>query len=209
MYGVMLLTVFYDLITAVGLGVFVANILTIQKLANIQADRVKAIDTHEDDRLANQEAKHLMREANGRILLLDLGGPMSFGASKAITQRQNILDNYEMLVIDLTHVPLLGVTATLALEKTIDDAYAKGLEVYIVGGEGKLKERLQKFDILDRVPHKNRVQTRVAALQLAVASLNGDTVEQIEKNMGINASHFPKDDTNSSNGVTYGDPISK
>ena len=64
MYGVMLLTVFYDLITAVGLGVFVANILTIQKLANIQADRVKAIATHEDDRLANQEARHLMKEAN-------------------------------------------------------------------------------------------------------------------------------------------------
>ena len=208
MYGVMLLTVFYDLITAVGLGVFVANILTIQKLANIQADRVKAIDTHEDDRLANQEARHLMKEANGRILLLDLGGPMSFGASKAITQRQNILDNYEMLVIDLTHVPLLGVTATLALEKTIDDAYAKGLEVYIVGGEGKLKERLQKFDILDRVPHKNRVQTRVAALQLAVASINGDTMEQIQKGMGINGSHFPEDDNNPSNGVTSGDRLS-
>ncbi|MGK7884813.1 MAG: SulP family inorganic anion transporter [Crocosphaera sp.] len=209
MYGVMLLTVFYDLITAVGLGVFVANVLTIQKLANIQADRVKAIDTHEDDRLANQEAKYLMKEANGRILLLDLGGPMSFGASKAITQRQNILDNYEMLVIDLTHVPLLGVTATLALEKTIDDAYAKGLEVYIVGGEGKLKERLQKFDILDRVPHKNRVQTRVAALQLAVASLNGDTIEQIDKSMGMNGSHFPEDNTNPSNGASYSDRISR
>ena len=208
MYGVMLRTVFYDVITAVGLGVFVANILTIQKLANIQADRVKAIDTHEDDRLANQEARHLMKEANGRILLLDLGGPMSFGASKAITQRQNILDNYEMLVIDLTHVPLLGVTATLALEKTIDDAYAKGLEVYIVGGEGKLKERLQKFDILDRVPHKNRVQTRVAALQLAVASINGNTMEQIQKGMGINGSHFPEDDNNPSNGVTSGDRLS-
>ena len=209
MYGVMLLTVFYDLITAVGLGVFVANVLTIQKLANIQADRVKAIDTHEDDRLATQEAKHLMKEAKGRILLLDLAGPMSFGASKAITQRQNILDNYKMLVIDLTNVPLLGVTATLALEKTIDDAYAKGLEVFIVGGEGKLKERLQKFNILDRVPHQNRVKTRVAALQLAVASLNGYTIDQIQKTMGMNSPHFPEDHTNPSNGVAYSDRISK
>ncbi|MDJ0659753.1 MAG: SulP family inorganic anion transporter [Crocosphaera sp.] len=210
MYGVMLLTVFYDLITAVGLGVFVANILTIEKLANVQADRVKAIDHPEDDRLATQEAKHLMKEANGRILLLDLAGPMSFGASKAITQRQNILDNYKMLVIDLTHVPLLGVTATLALEKTIDDAYAKGLEVFIVGGEGKIKERLQKFNILDRVPHQNRVKTRVAALQLAVASLNGYTIEQFRKEMNVNGSHFPEDNSNPSNGngVTYSDRLS-
>lgn len=209
MYGVMLLTVFYDLITAVGLGVFVANILTIQKLANIQADLVKAIDHPEDDRLATQEAQYLMKEANGRIMLLDLAGPMSFGAAKAITQRQAILDNYKTLVIDLTHVPLLGVTATLALEKTIDDAYAKGLEVFIVGGEGKLKERLQKFNILDRVPHQNRVKTRVAALQLAVASLNGDTINKIQNNMAMNSSHFPEDDTNPSNGVAYSDRYSK
>ena len=208
MYGVMLLTVFYDLITAVGLGVFVANILTIQKLANIQADRVKAIDTHDDDTLATQEAKHLMKEADGRILLLDLAGPMSFGAAKAITQRQAIIDNYKMLIIDLTNVPLLGVTATLALEKTIDEAYQKSLEVYIVGGEGKHKERLQKFNILDRVPDQNRVKTRVAALQLAVARLKGYTLDQIQREMGLSHSHVAQD---SESGVdaTYSDRSSR
>ena len=190
MYGVMLLTVFYDLITAVGLGVFVANVLTIQRLANIQADRVKAIDTPHDEGLSCDLVKHLMHEAQGKIMLLDLSGPMSFGAAKAITQRQAILDNYEILVIDLTHVPLLGVTATLALEKTIDDAKAKKLDVYIVGGEGKVAERLSKFNILDRVPHRNLVKTRVAALQLAVAQLKGYTIEEIEQEMGMNESHY-------------------
>ncbi|MDJ0846157.1 SulP family inorganic anion transporter [Crocosphaera sp.] len=171
MYGVMLLTVFYDLIIAVGLGVFVANVLTIQKLANIQADAVKAIDTHEHETISCDIAKHLLQEAKGQIMLLDLSGPMSFGAAKAITQRQAILDNYKILVIDLTDVPLLGVTATLALEKTIHDAYAKRLEVFIVGGEGKIQERLEKFNILDRVPHHHQVNERVTALQLAVAQL--------------------------------------
>lgn len=33
MYGVMLLTVFVDLIVAVGVGVFIANMLTIKRLA--------------------------------------------------------------------------------------------------------------------------------------------------------------------------------
>lgn len=210
MYGVMLLTVFYDLITAVGLGVFVANILTIQKLADIQANRVKAIDTPHDDTLATQEAKHLMKEANGRILLLDLAGPMSFGAAKAITQRQAIVDNYKMLIIDLTNVPLLGVTATLALEKTIDEAYNKSLEVYIVGGEGKLKERLQKFNILDRVPDQNRVKTRVAALQLAVARLKGYTLEQIQREMGLSDSHVAQADQSEVNSdITYSDRSSR
>ncbi|MGB5771559.1 MAG: SulP family inorganic anion transporter [Crocosphaera sp.] len=213
MYGVMLLTVFYDLITAVALGLFVANVLTIQKLANIQADRVKAIDTPHDDSLSCDLAKHLMHEAQGKIMLLDLSGPMSFGAAKAITQRQAILDNYKILVIDLTHVPLLGVTATLALEKTIDDAYAKSLEVYIVGGEGKIAERLRKFNILERVPHRNLVKTRVAALQLAVAQLKGYTIEQIEQEMDMNSGNFSEefseDNAQPTNEVSYGDRFSE
>ena len=186
MYGVVLLTVFYDLIVAVGVGVFVANMLTIKRLADIQAEQVKAIDTPNDEVMSNEEAKQLMKQANGRILLLDLGGPMSFGAAKAITQRQTILDNYQAIIIDLNHVPLLGVTATLALEKMIDTAYNKSIDVYIVGGEDKVKTRLQRFNILDRLPQKNRVLTRVVALRRALASINGEIIEPESDDEGIN-----------------------
>ena len=186
MYGVVLLTVFYDLIVAVGVGVFVANMLTIKRLADIQAEQVKAIDTPNDEVMSNEEAKQLMKQANGRILLLDLGGPMSFGAAKAITQRQTILDNYQAIIIDLNHVPLLGVTATLALEKMIDTAYNKSIDVYIVGGEDKVKTRLQRFNILDRLPQKNRVSTRVVALRRALATINGEIIEPESDDKGIN-----------------------
>jgi MFS superfamily sulfate permease-like transporter len=61
MYGVMLLTVFVDLIVAVGVGVFIANILTIDRLSELQAQEVKTITEvktppHEDraDFAANQ-----------------------------------------------------------------------------------------------------------------------------------------------------------
>jgi|GEM_PF-6705754 len=43
MYGVILLTVFVDLTTAVGIGVFVAHILTIKRLSDLRAKDVKAI----------------------------------------------------------------------------------------------------------------------------------------------------------------------
>jgi SulP family sulfate permease len=174
MYCVLALTVFVDLIVAVGVGVFIANILTINRLAQIQEDKVKAIDHHEDEdaEILSEEGKELLKQANGQILILDLGGPMSFGAAKAITQRQTILDRYKALILDLTHVPLLGVTATLALEKLIDDAYRQSLDVYIVGSDGKIQKRLQRFNILDRIPHQNRVTTRVNALRQALGVLS-------------------------------------
>jgi SulP family sulfate permease len=48
-YGVLLLTVFVDLITAVAVGAFVANILTIQRLTSLQIDKVRAVQQPEED----------------------------------------------------------------------------------------------------------------------------------------------------------------
>lgn len=181
MYGVMLLTVFYDLITAVSLGVCMANILTIQHLADIQSDLVTTIDTPDDNTLLCDTSRRLMEKANRRIMLLELSGPMSFGAAKAITQRQAIIDNYDALIIDLKGVLLLGVTATLAIEKMIDEAAKKSIEIYIIGTNIKIKERLQKFDIFQRIPPQNRFDNRVSALHFAVAKLEGETLNKIDK----------------------------
>ncbi|MFB2938451.1 SulP family inorganic anion transporter [Aerosakkonemataceae cyanobacterium BLCC-F154] len=182
MYGVLLLTVFVDLIVAVGVGVFIANILTIQSLADIQSDKVKAI-THADDQIPlSYEEKLLLKEAKGSVLILHLGGPMSFGAAKAISQRQAIMDEYNILILDVNDVPKLGVTATLAIEKMIEDATHKKVEVFIVSSGEKVKTRLERFNILDRVPENNLVSTRLEALEKAVMYVKGEVGVGAESN---------------------------
>jgi SulP family sulfate permease len=207
MYGVLLLTVFVDLIVAVGVGVFIANILTIQRLSDIQSDEVKAI-THADDEVPlTYEERLLLKEARGRVLLLHLGGPMSFGAAKAITQRHAIMDDYKVLILDVSSVPMLGVTATLAIEKMIEDANHKKLEVFIVSGVEKVKTRLERFNILERVPSDHLVSTRLEALQKAVMPLRG------EFDMGVIDNHvYPENQDNDStinNQNDVDDPLTK
>ncbi len=172
MYGVMLLTVFVDLIVAVGVGIFIANILTIKRLSDIQADEVKAITDADEHAPLSHEEKSLLKEARGRILLLHLGGPMSFGAAKAISQRQNIMQDYRVLILDVSTVPLLGVSATLAIEGLIEEAAKKKLTVFIVGSSGKVQERLSRFNILDQIPTENQLTSRLEALEKALSSLN-------------------------------------
>ncbi|MGK7903383.1 MAG: SulP family inorganic anion transporter [Hormoscilla sp.] len=177
MYGVMFLTVFVDLITAVAVGVFVANILTIQNLTDIQVNRVKAIDTPTDDMSLNYEEKEILKQAGGRILLLRLGGPMSFGAAKSISKRMTIVENYEVLILDLSDVPLLGVTASLAIETMVKEACDKGREVFIVGATGKVKTRLQRLEVMDMLPLRNRVNDRTEALRQAIIILDGHQLQ--------------------------------
>lgn len=177
MYAVIALTVFVDLIAAVGIGVFIANILTIQNLSEVQSKDVKAITDSDDEVLLSEEEKQLMERANGRILLFYLSGPMIFGVSKAISREQAVVENFEVLILDLSDVPLLGVSSALAIENAIKDACDKGRQVFIVGGTGKIMRRLERFQILQLIPPQNLIANRVEALQQAVALIDGQDVD--------------------------------
>ncbi len=168
MYGVLLLTVFVDLIVAVGVGVFIANILTIERLSSLQAKEVKLITDTDDDVRLSSEQKQLLDKGNGRVLLFYLSGPMIFGLSKAIAREHNAMKDADALVMDLSDVPILGVTASLAIENAIRDAHDKGLQVYIVGASSKIESRLEKLGIFSLIKPDHVISDRTAALRQAV-----------------------------------------
>lgn len=168
MYGVLLLTVFVDLIVAVGVGVFIANILTIERLSDMQSSDVKLISDLDDDVRLSSEQKQLLDKGNGRVLLFCLSGPMIFGVSKAIAREHNAMKEADVLVVDLTEVPTMGVTASLAIENVIRDAHDKGLQVYVVGASEKVQRRLQKLGLFDLIHPEHVLGDRTAALQQAV-----------------------------------------
>lgn len=146
MYGVLFLTVFVDLITAVAVGAFIANLLTVKQLSDIQVANMRVLVGGENSLLTPAE-QELFNRARGRVLLFHLGGPMSFGAAKAIAQRLCIVGKYEVLILDLTGVPSLGITASLAIETMVKEAYDKQRMVFIVGSEGPVRDRLERLQI--------------------------------------------------------------
>lgn len=177
MYGVVALTVFVDLIVAVGVGVFVANVLTIERLSNHRADQVKAV-TYDDEEIdLNPEEKQILEDAKGRVLLFYLSGPMIFGVAKAISREHNLINSYQALVLDLSEVPILGVTSSLALENAITEALTKGREVFLVGIQGQTEKRLKKLGVMDKVPPQNIIPNRTAALRQALTYIDETVID--------------------------------
>ncbi|MDS3860463.1 SulP family inorganic anion transporter [Thermosynechococcaceae cyanobacterium BACA0444] len=168
MYGVLLLTVFVDLIVAVGVGVFIANILTIERLSSLQSQEVKLISDTDDDARLTEAENALLDAGQGRILLFYLSGPMIFGLSKAIAREHNAMKEADVLVMDLSDVPLLGVTASLAIENAIRDASDKGVVVYLVGASAKVLKRLEKLGLFTCITPDHILTDRTDALELAV-----------------------------------------
>ena len=168
MYLVLGLTVFVDLITAVAVGVFVANLLTIQSLTDLQVQAMKTTTRPDNQDWLSREEQILLGAARGKVLMFHLSGPMSFGAAKAISRQMSIVEHYEVLILDLSDVPRLGVTALLAIETMIKDAFAKEREVFVVGAQGQVYNRLQCLEVLRRLPPDNHLTERLTALKQAV-----------------------------------------
>lgn len=176
MYGVMALTVFVDLIVAVGVGVFIANILTIDNLSQLHGEKIKTItdtDDSDDSIPMTAKEKELLDKGKGRILLFYLSGPMIFGVAKAIAREHRAMQDADVLILDLHDVPKLGVTASLAIENVILDACDRGLTVYVVGADPKVKERLIKLGVHKAIPEENWISDRQSSLELALDKLQG------------------------------------
>lgn len=171
MYGVILLTVLVDLIAAVGIGVFVANILTIERMSNLQSESVKTISDADDTIQLKPDEKRWLDEANGRVLLFQLSGPMIFGVAKAIAREHNAIRDCDAIIFDLGDVPHLGVTASLTLENAIKEAAENGRQVFIVGAAGQTRRRLGKLDVFEVVPPQNLYMDRAEALKNAVSAI--------------------------------------
>lgn len=155
MYLVLFLTVFVDLITAVVVGVFIANMLTIKRLTDVQGDNVQVITDPAQGTNLSLAEQEILTKAGGDILLFQLGGPMSFGAAKMISRRMAIVKDYQVLVLDLSEVPTIGITAALAVETMVQDAVKRDRHVWIVVTPGQVQRRIEKLQ-LHRFSNPNR-----------------------------------------------------
>jgi SulP family sulfate permease len=96
---------------------------------------------------------------------------MIFGASRAITRKNSQIESCHALVVDITDVKHLGVSAALSLEESILDMVRADRLVYIVASDGQPLQRFAKMGILKNIPEENIIKAREAALEQISAKL--------------------------------------
>ncbi len=167
MYAVLLLTVFVDLVVAVGIGVFIANIITIEKLSASQAKNIKAISDVDGRLPLTMEQRQLLNKANGEILFFYLSGTMIFGVSKALSRELSSITEHKVIIIDLSDVSFLDDTIALAIENLIKDANQLEKHIIMLVKQDSSKKKLQKMGFTEILPPDAFVQNRTEALTKA------------------------------------------
>ncbi len=172
MVVVLLLTVFVDLITAVGVGIVLASLLFVKRMSDLQIASMKTITGHSDETPLSDEETALIEAGHGRIIMFHLSGPISFGAAKGLARRLGAADEYGVLILDLTDVPMIDSSASLAVEDAVRQAHDRGKPVYLVGVGPAIETVLRQLGVIDLIGEDHRYSTRIEALRHAVADIS-------------------------------------
>jgi SulP family sulfate permease len=161
-----LLTIFADLVVAVNVGVLLAILQFLRRMA-------ESVETSQlDDRalLADLQEIGLSRLPRG-VIVYEIAGPIFFGAiesfERALLQTHSDPDT---LVIRLRHVPFMDITGLQTFEEVIGKLRKRGVDVMLCEANPRVAAKLENAGIFALVGADRYVQDFHAALVAALDS---------------------------------------
>jgi SulP family sulfate permease len=129
------LTVLFDMVVAVTVGIVFASLLFMQRMAEVS--KAQLVDPAEHE---------LAEPLPPGVILYEIAGPLFFGAAnKAMTTLQSVArKGVKVVVLDLRAVPMLDATGLVALDSTLGKLRAAGILVVLAGVQGQPLRALAK-----------------------------------------------------------------
>lgn len=173
-----LLTVLTDLVVAVNIGVILAMLHFLRRMAaSVQTQHLSEKDLEMELRF------HGKQSLPPGVMVYAIEGPFFFGAVEnfeRVLVQTNALPR--VLVIRLQRVPFTDITGLQTLEEVIQKWMKRGVSVILCGANERVKAKLEKAGILDMIGKANYVDGFAAVLARSeeiVARLSRTTEKQL------------------------------
>lgn len=161
-----LLTIFVDMVAAVGVGMVLAAFVFMHQMASL---------THAHEVTANDE--DLPFQLPEWAMYYEFRGPLFFGAAeRAILGLELAMREHpekSVLILDFTHVPTIDMSGIHALETTIEHLGSQGAGVVLSGMHPTIYRALRKAGLQDKTGHlifsTDATQTALAAAAIRQA----------------------------------------
>ena len=145
MFVVLAITVFYNLMVAVGVGLVMASLIFLQRMTEVQLASIVSVQTIEEASQLDEAHQALIRAGN--TLFYQLNGPISFGAAKGVVKDFSTKTNYTRAIIDLSNVPIIDYTASRAIAEICNICKNKSADISIIGANPPVRKFLKNIAI--------------------------------------------------------------
>lgn len=161
MLTVLGLTVFVDLIMAVGVGITLASVLLTMRIANQTGIKtsIPAPDTEE-------LAANVQNETRNQIRIVNIEGAFFFGSTSQIVEHVDKAIGTKVLIFNCKSVPFFDLSAIFALEEMVHKLHDSGVSVIMVVNE-QGRQKLSRYPIWDLIGEDAVFTSEIPAIVLA------------------------------------------
>lgn len=160
------LTVFVDLVVAVNIGVILAILHFLLRMASSVE-----VQQQTDKELMHEFAQHPLPILPPDVLVYAVEGPFFFGAVEVFEQTlASTHTDPKILIIRLRWVPFIDITGLQTLEEVIHDLQKRNIRVIISGAKPHVEAKLHKAGIMALLGPNNVFKEFSAALSTVLSS---------------------------------------
>ena len=154
MLVVLILSTFWNLVYAVGIGLVIASLMFMKKIGDLTAER-SDVESLKEKAWADEKdfPKNLVEE----VFIKHIKGPLFFGSTSDFQAlAKQIPDTAKHVIMRLDRMQYMDQSGLYAMEDMIQDLQAKGVEVLFVGLLKQPRYMMERIDIIpDFIPESH------------------------------------------------------
>ncbi len=157
------ITVLFDLVLAIQIGIVLAAILFMKRMADVSEVKVRNMDAGEeilnDEKTAAADEEGSLPEGRQyrHVLIYEINGPFFFGAAdKFMDASTQVGDKTKVLIVKMKHVTAMDATALQAFRGLVKRCEKQSIDILLTGVTNQPAELLVKSGLMDRIG-KDRV----------------------------------------------------
>lgn len=149
---VTLLTVFVDLVIAVGVGLVISALIFMKKMGDVNTKKAEITRLDEFDELPWNDEEGIPESIAKKVFVKHLGGPLFFGNTTDLQiLYQQIPDSAEYVILRMDRVTYMDQSGLYTLEDIVIDLERRGQEVLMVGLQKQPEYLIRKIEIIPNI----------------------------------------------------------
>lgn len=175
-----LLTVLIDLTVAIQVGIVLAAFSFIRKMA--KSSNVRFADGEISDAEFGSEMSHEKLKKPENVEIVEISGPLFFGASYKIKEAVRYMDKKpRVLIIRMRHVPVIDATGIRSFKEIVTELDKKGTKIILSElVSDQVKTEMQNARLLFAIGKGNIFQTLPEAIHRAEVVLEQSVTDSLE-----------------------------
>ena len=167
------LTVFVDLVTAVGIGLIAAGMAHAWQLESLELDNVLSVPLLDSKFFAEKPELITDDPHMARVGLVSLRGRFTVASSKRLTEAVGKdIQEHEIVIFDFSQATHLDDSAAMVIDQLLDVSKKADTAFLVMALSGPVLRTLVALDVLDQVPKEFMVETLDEAREVAAAILS-------------------------------------